>query len=430
MRFSIQEVEVGPFLVDLTTGRILRDGVELALRPQAFRVLKTLIQNSGQYVDFDRMIAEAWDGNVISRHTVDVTVGEVKKVLQEFGYWIAHRPKLGCRLEVPKSEDLVRKGWHFSNRRTREGFEKAIASFREAAQEDGSDFRAYEGLAACYVMLATYGMRPPREMHALFLDALSRAVALSGLTPELRAHRAHALHIFERKFDEAESDFLESQRAKPSLTRVYGHLALLYVAMGRFEEALSALTRGYEVDPLWPVLPAIEVSVRFFSRDFDSAVECGRKAVELHPYITIGRCFYAQALEYSGRTEDALREYRIACVMSPGLIWLRLLEGTCLAKNGRFDEAREILREIEQIRATEYIEAYYMLLLYDALGMRDLALREFERAYDENSVTLCLLDVDPKMDSLRQDPRFELLRKNRFGQVNLWDSSQKLTARA
>jgi len=132
MRFSVEEVEVGPFLVDLTTGRILRDGIELGLRPQAFRVFKTLIQNRGQYVDHEHMIVEAWDGTVVSRHTVDVTVAELKKTLQEFGWWITHRPKLGYRLDVPKSDDLIRKGWHFWNQRTREGFEKALESFQVA----------------------------------------------------------------------------------------------------------------------------------------------------------------------------------------------------------------------------------------------------------------------------------------------------------
>ena len=110
MRFSVEEVEVGPFLVDLTTGRILRDGTELGLRPQAFRVFKTLIQNRGQYVDHEHMIIEAWDGTVVSRHTVDVTLAELKKTLQEYGSWISHRPKLGYRLDVPKSDDLVRRG--------------------------------------------------------------------------------------------------------------------------------------------------------------------------------------------------------------------------------------------------------------------------------------------------------------------------------
>ena len=118
MRVSVNEVEVGPFLIELTTGRLLRDGIELGLRPQACRVFKTLIQNRGQYVDYDHMIAQAWDGIVVSPHTVDVTVGDVKKVLHEFGSWITHRSKVGYRLEVPKSEDLVKRGWHFWNRRT------------------------------------------------------------------------------------------------------------------------------------------------------------------------------------------------------------------------------------------------------------------------------------------------------------------------
>src|SRR5262245_61162733 len=88
MRVCTQEAEIGPFLIDLTTGRVLRDGTDLGLRPQACRVFKALLQNRGQYVDYEHMIVEAWHGTVVSRHTVDVTVGEVKKVLQEFGSWI------------------------------------------------------------------------------------------------------------------------------------------------------------------------------------------------------------------------------------------------------------------------------------------------------------------------------------------------------
>src|SRR5436190_1530238 len=212
MRVSVNEVEVGPFLIELTTGRLLRDGIELGLRPQACRVFKTLIQNRGQYVDYDHMIAEAWDGIVVSPHTVDVTVGDVKKVLHEFGSWITHRPKVGYRLEVPKSEDLVKRGWHFWNRRTKEGFEKALACFEAAALEDGTDFRVYEGLAACYLMRGTYCLCAPREVHGPFLTAFERAVALAGMTPDLRVHYAHGLHVFDRNFGQAESEFLQVER--------------------------------------------------------------------------------------------------------------------------------------------------------------------------------------------------------------------------
>jgi len=263
-------------------------------------------------------------------------------------------------------------------------------------------------------MMGTYCMRVPRDLYTPFTDDNDRAVALAGTTPELRVYRGHAIHVFERKFAEAEFEFLQARREKPSLKTIYGFLAMLYVSTGRFADAFHALTQGYKVDPLWPVLPAIEVSVHFFARDFEAAVACGRKSVELHPYVHIGRCFYAQALEYSGRGEEALREYRMACIMSPGLVWPRVLEAACFSKMGRQSEAAAMLQEIARIRETEYVDAYYLALLYDSLGMRDQAFAELQRAYEDNSFTLCLLAVDPKMDSLRHDPRFAALRQNVF----------------
>jgi DNA-binding winged helix-turn-helix (wHTH) protein/Flp pilus assembly protein TadD len=418
MRFAVTEVEVGPFLVDLTTGRILRDGIELGLRPQAFRVFKTLIENRGQYIDHNHMIEQAWDGTVVSRHTVDVTVAELKKALQEFTSWIMHRPKLGYRLDVPKSDDLVRKGWHFWNQRTRQGFEKALESFQAAALEDGSDFRAYEGLAASYLTLATYCMQAPRDLYPLFKDAHRRAASLAGMTPELRSHYGHALHMFERKFDEAEAELLQAEREKPGLSRIYQLLAMLYVCTGRFEDALQAVAKGYKVDPLWPPLPAVEISVRFFARDYEGAVECGRNSIELHPYVHIGRGFYAQALEYSGRVDDALRQYRMGYMMSPGLTWLHVLEAACLYRIGRKSEAAQSIKQIEELRKTEYVDAYCLALAYDVFGARDRAFEELERAKEENSINLSLLAIDPRMDSLRQDIRFERILKEIQGRTS------------
>jgi len=118
--------------------------------------------------------------------------------------------------------------------------------------------------------------------------------------------------------------------------------------------------------------------------------------------------------------------------MLPGLIWLRVLECACLSKSGRKDDALSILPEIERTRQTEYVDAYYMALLYDAFGMRDRAFAELNRAVEEGSITLCLLDVDPKIDALRADPRFDELRRKVFRPeyFSLSDSSQKLTTQA
>jgi len=409
----VERMAFGPFCLDAASARLSRDGAALDLRPQAFQALKTLLDPSGRHVDYHQMIHEAWDGNLVSRHTVAVTVGEVKKVLREYGSWISYRPRLGYRLEVPRSDELIRKGWHFWNRRTREGFEKALDCFQEAAREDSADPRALEGTSLTYLTLGTCGMRPPREMYPAFLEAHGRAVALAGLTPELRSDRGHGLHIFEHKMAEAEAELLQSKREKQWLP-TYIRLTMLYAAAGRLDEALDVLAEAHAVDPLAPMLPATETNIRFCRREFDHAVVCGKKALELHPYLQFARVFYAQALEYAGKVEEACEQYRLAGILSPDLPWLRALEATCLARHGGRKQASLILHELEKIRAAEYVDAYYMALLWDALGKREEAMQELERAYDENSSALPIMDMDPKMDSLRRDPRFEPLRRSRF----------------
>lgn len=128
--------------------------------------------------------------------------------------------------------------------------------------------------------------------------------------------------------------------------------------------------------------------------------------MELHPYLQVGRAFYAQALEFAGRAPDALAQYRLASLMSPDTPWLRTLEGTCLAKMGQTRDAWAILEELEHIRSSEYVDAYYMAILRAALGQREPAFDELERAYAESSAWLWGFNVDPKLDYFRTDPRF------------------------
>jgi len=168
------DIRFGPFVLAPSATRLLRDGVDVKLRPRAFQALKILALHGGEYIGHERMIDLAWDGIVVSRHTVDVTIGEVRRALKEYGAWIGHRPKIGYCLDVPRSEALVTRGHHFWNLRTRDGFERALECFQQAAVEGPTDFRAFEGQSVCYLMLASQGMRAPRQMYAGFLEAHGR----------------------------------------------------------------------------------------------------------------------------------------------------------------------------------------------------------------------------------------------------------------
>jgi tetratricopeptide (TPR) repeat protein len=169
------------------------------------------------------------------------------------------------------------------------------------------------------------------------------------------------------------------------------------------------LLRARTTHSLWPTVPANEILVRFFRREFETAVACGKKALELHPYLYLGRLFYGESLEHSGKHTQALEQYRLAVIMSPDLPWLQAVEGACLAKHGRRKEALAILAELTQIRKAQYVDAYFMAVLMDALGDPDQAFQELERAYHEKSPLIFALGVDPRLDNLRNDPRFAAL---------------------
>jgi hypothetical protein len=77
---------------------------------------------------------------------------------------------------------------------------------------------------------------------------------------------------------------------------------------------------------------------------------------------------------------------------------------------GRLDEAITIVDELERRRDAEFVDAYFMAVCREALGQREAAFSELERACAENSAWLYSIDIDPKMDSFKGDPRFARLR--------------------
>ena len=225
---------------------------------------------------------------------------------------------------MPHSDDLVKQGWHFWSRRTREGFEKALDCFQQAAVENPSDFRAFEGISLCYLLLGTYGMRLPREMYNGFQQAHRRAVELCGLTPERRADRAHGLHLFEHKMEEAETELLQAQAESPESPEVYVRLTMLYVTQGRLDDALNILLRARATHSLWPTVPANEILVRFFRREFEPAVACGKKALELHPYLYLGRLLLWRGAGIQRKAESGVgavpagRDHVAGSAVAPG----------------------------------------------------------------------------------------------------------------
>jgi len=154
--------------------------------------------------------------------------------------------------------------------------------------------------------------------------------------------------------------------------------------------------------------------IHLFSGQFGRAMAYGKRAVELHPGSQIARAFYAEALDFAGHGPEALEQYRLAASISPDTTWIRADQARSLALHGSIEEATSILDELERQRPSQYVDAYHLALLLDALGRRDAALQEVGRACRENSYALLFSLLDAKASALRCDPRFERLRKRLF----------------
>ncbi|HEX5228513.1 MAG TPA: winged helix-turn-helix domain-containing protein [Bryobacteraceae bacterium] len=408
-----ESISLGPFRVNLAASRLHRDGVELDLRPRAFRALRVLIQNPGRLVEYEQMIREAWDGVHVSKHTVAVTIGEIKQVLGEYGSWIHCQPKFGYRLEIPQSEVLIRKAWHYWSQYNQLGFEHALRCFEEAAELDSADFRAWEGISSTHLMLGSFVMRPPRDLVRPFWHAHEQAVEACGLTWELRLNAAYARFVFDHDLATAERELVQLQRERPNSPHVYIRLAMVYLAGHRLEEARALMPPALAADALLPPLAFIGCLLRLYGREFDSAIEWSESQLDLHPSSQIGRVHYAEALEFAGRLAEAKTQYEIAFRRSESPI-ARVTQARFLARAGEREEALRIYEELQEARKHDYLDAFQIALLAHALGRRDEAFEELERALEENSYTLLFLNVDGKADPLRQDPRFALLAARVF----------------
>jgi tetratricopeptide (TPR) repeat protein len=85
--------------------------------------------------------------------------------------------------------------------------------------------------------------------------------------------------------------------------------------------------------------------------------------------------------------------------------------GYAYAKSGQRQKAEEIIKRWKEGEKTKYVMSYWIAVVYAALGDKDAAFAELEKAYQARDWFLQRLNVDPFMDPLRDDPRFADLVK-------------------
>ncbi|PYK23027.1 MAG: hypothetical protein DME52_13415 [Verrucomicrobia bacterium] len=306
--------------------------------------------------------------------------------------------------------ELYLKGRFFWNKRTGPDLRKAIAYFNQAIAKDPNYALAYAGLADAYVLLPPYGAASALESFPQAEAAAKKALELDDALAEAHTSLAQVLVSYDFDFEGSTREFERAITLNPNYATAhhwYGSGPPL--SLGEFDRAIAELKRAQQLDPLSLIINADLGSGFVTARRYDDAIAQLRKTIEMDPHFYYAHWNLGEALELKGKLREAFAEYKKAAELNDDPLVLSLV-AQAEAKLGQRDDARKMLEQLEQLATRRYVGNYAFALVHIALGEKEKAIEDLEHAYrDRVGPDISLLKVDPMLDPLRGDPRFEAL---------------------
>jgi TolB-like protein/Tfp pilus assembly protein PilF len=308
----------------------------------------------------------------------------------------------------PEAYELYLKGRFFWNKRNGEELHKAIEYFNQAVAKDPNYTLAYLGLADSYMLLSSYAAVAPAESLPQARSALKKALALDDSVAEAHASSG-LLATLELDLPTGINELAQAIKLKPNYATAHHWYALGLMAIGQFDPAIAEMKRALELDPLSLIINADFSWILFTARRDDNAEAQVRKTLEIDPRFFLAHYYWGEILQSRGDLPGAIAEYQKAFDLTNDPYPLGML-GQARARNGQRDEARKILARLKEEAKSRYVAPYVVALITIALDEKEQAIDQLERAYLEGAGNyLFLLKVDPMVDDLRGNPRFEAL---------------------
>ena len=312
----------------------------------------------------------------------------------------------------PDAYEAYLRGRYHWNRRPSE-FAKAIQCFQEAIAKDSTYVAAYAGLADCLSGLNVWGIVPASEGSVKAKALAQKALEMDHSSAEAHVSLAFAT-MYHYDFLTAEREFERAIELNPRYTLAHQLFGWYLCTMDRYEEAYAEFQRAIRLDPLSSVIHAMLGNVLIYARRYDQALKQCAKALELDPTSGPAHLGLGWAYRCKSLYEPAIAPLRRACEFYPGSTPIGVL-GEVYAAAGYRGEAQKILEQLQELSKQRYVTPYVVARIHVTLGEKDEALQWLEVAYQQRAEWMVLLKVDPCLDGLRPDPRFQdLIRRMNF----------------
>lgn len=390
------------------TGKVVQRGNNLIVSAELVDVRDNSHLWGGQY---DRKVSDLLAAQTeLAR---DVSQQLRRKLSNETRQRLARRDT-----ENPEAYELYLKGRYALNGFTRQQ-QSGLRYFQQAIEKDPRFALAHAGMAEVYVEMADLGTTlelPPKEAYTLAKDAALRAVEIDDTLAEAHVSLGRVAFNYEWDWAVAEREFNRAIALKPDFTPAHHWYSHVLISQGRFDESLAESLRALALDPL-------DVGMNFHlgfhywnTRQYDQAVAQLTKTLAMNPGHPETHRILGLVYAQQGRYREAVAELQKSTELGgSGNRWdNRGWIGYMYAVSGRRGEAQKLLAQLQEEARHNSVSPYNIARIYTGLGEKEQAFVWLERAIAERDSNLTMpgLKVDPQLDSLHTDARFQdLLRQ-------------------
>ncbi|HEY0427079.1 MAG TPA: protein kinase [Pyrinomonadaceae bacterium] len=313
--------------------------------------------------------------------------------------------------ENTEAQKLYLTGRYHVGKRSVEGLQQAIVLFQKAIEADPNFALAYSGLADCYSLLNWYQEPPPVDAWENAEKAAEKALQLDENLAEAHLSLAFVYFHYKRDYKKAEDEFRRAINLKPNYATAYQWYSFFLSAQERHTEAITVMRRAQELDPRSPIIATAVANILFHARLYDQSISEIKHALELDPMSVGANAILRWNYEKKGMRDEALAAFEKEIAAAGDTPTSRAKRARVLAAVGDKQESHQIVDELIRTKQTQHITPYEIGVIYALLGEADKSLEWLKKAKEVHAVGFSFARVDPQLDFLRGNPKFENLLK-------------------
>jgi TolB-like protein/Tfp pilus assembly protein PilF len=400
-----------------------QDIQEVGQKLKVNTVLEGSVRRAGNELRVTAQLINIADGYHLWSETYDRELQDIFALQDEISLQIINKLKIELLGEVrdrivkrytdnTEAYDSYMKGmWLWDNKLTEKDWRKAILNFERAIEIDPTFSLAYVGVAGVQFSLSNLHFVSAEEAIPKAKIALEHALKIDHELPEALALLGRIKYQFEYDWIGGESDIKKALAINPNWGFAHLGLARFLLTNGQIEKAIEENSAALELDPLSLLMQGACAWVLYLARRYDDALEQCWKTLELDPEFALtlsnlGLCSIQKSL-----FQEAIAALELAAASSGNNTEFLSYLAYAYVMSGNLEKAHEVLGELDKLSEHVYVPKYYLAPIQAAMGDKDKAFESLESAYKERDADLIFLNVDPKFDVLRSDPRFEMMLK-------------------